>query len=75
MRIAGERVKRTRFIQTNKYVVAIEVEMVIPADDPSKPCYESETVHPLRDVKDRAEREDVAWLSQRGKVYAALEPV
>ena len=44
MRIPGPRIKRTRLIQTDKYVVAVEVEMVVPADDPSEPCYESETV-------------------------------
>jgi hypothetical protein len=48
MRIPGERIKRTRLIQTEKYVVAVEVEMVIPVDDPSMPCYESETVELLR---------------------------
>ena len=36
--------KRTQLIQTSKYVVAVEVEMVIPADDPSEPCYEPATV-------------------------------
>jgi hypothetical protein len=44
MRIAGERIKRTKLIQTDKYVVAVEVEMVVPIDDPTEPCYESETV-------------------------------
>ena len=72
MRIPGERVKRTRLIQTDKYVVAVEVEMVVPVDDPSEPCYESETVDYLREVKERAEIGDLAWLSQQGKVYAAL---
>jgi hypothetical protein len=72
MRIAGERVKRTRLIQTEKYVVAVQVEMVIPTDDPSEPCYESETVQLLREIKERAERGDVAWLMQKGKVYAAV---
>jgi hypothetical protein len=72
MHIPGERVKRTRLIQTEKYVVAIEVEMVIPEDDPSEPCYEPETVQLLRDVKEHAERGDVAWLTERGKVYAAV---
>lgn len=72
MRIAGERIKRTRLIQTEKYVVAVEVEMVIPPDDPSEPCYEAETIQFLREVKDRAEKGDVAWLTQRGKVYAAI---
>jgi hypothetical protein len=73
MRILGQRVKRTRLIQTEKYVVAVEVEMVIPVDDPSEPCYEAETVQLLRQIKERAEQGDVAWLTQKGKVYAAVE--
>jgi len=73
MRIAGERIKRTRLIQTDKYVVAVDVDMVVPPDDPSEPCYESETVQFLREVKERAERGDVEWLNRRGKVYAVLE--
>lgn len=72
MRIPGERIKRKRLIQTEAYVVAVEVEMVIPIDDPSEPCYESETIQFLREIQEHAERGDVAWLSQRGKVYAAL---
>ena len=72
MKIAGARIKRTRLIQTEKYVVAVEVEMVIPPDDPSEPCYEAETVQFLREVKARAERGDLAWLSQHGKVYTAI---
>lgn len=72
MRVSGERIKRTRLIQTEKYVVAVEVEMVIPIDDPSEPCYESETVQLLREIEARAERADVAWLMQKGKVYAAV---
>jgi hypothetical protein len=73
MRIAGERIKRTRLIQTEKYVVAVTVEMVIPVDDPSEPCYEAETVQLLREIKERAERGDLAWLAQHGKVYAAVD--
>jgi hypothetical protein len=73
MRIPGERIKRTRLIQTERYVVAVEVEMVIPPDDPSEPCYEAETVQFLREVRERAERGDVTWLRQNGKVYAAVD--
>lgn len=75
MQIPGERVKRTRLIQTDKYVVAVEVEMVVPVDDPSEPCYEAETVRLLQDIKEHAEQGDVEWLSKRGKVYAAMETV
>ncbi|MFN0055724.1 MAG: hypothetical protein ACKV0T_26575 [Planctomycetales bacterium] len=73
MRIPGERIKRIRLIQTEKYVIAVEVEMVIPVDDPSEPCYESETIQLLREIKQHAEQEDLAWLTRRGKVYAAVE--
>lgn len=72
MQITGQRIKRTRLIQTEKYVVAVEVELVIPVDDPSEPCYESETVQFLREVRERAERGDVEWMMQKGKVYAAV---
>ena len=72
MRVAGERIKRTRLIQTEQYIVAVEVEMVVPVDDPSEPCYEAETVKLLREVKEHAERGDLAWLKQYGKVYEAV---
>lgn len=60
-------------MQSEKYVVAVEVEMVIPADDPSEPCYDAETVKLLREVKERADRNDVEWLTKHGKVYIAVE--
>ena len=72
MRIAGKRIKRTRLIQSEKFVVALEVEMVVPPDDPSEPCYESETVQLLKEAKERADRGDIAWLKQHGKVYALI---
>jgi hypothetical protein len=72
MRIAGKRIKRTRLIQSEKLVVALEVEVVVPVDDPSERCYESETVQLLKEVKERADRGDLAWLKQHGKVYALI---
>jgi len=72
MRIPGQRVKRNRLVQSDRYVVAVEVEMVIPEDDPSEPCYESETVNFLREVQQHADRGNVDWLQQHGKVYAAI---
>jgi hypothetical protein len=72
MKIPGKRLKKTRLIQTDKYVVAVDVEMVIPADDPAEACYEAETIEYLRKVKERAEQGDLAWLKQNGKVYSAV---
>ncbi len=73
MRIPGQRVKRVRWIHTDRYVVAVEVEMVIPIDDPSEPCYEAETVQLLREVEEHARRGDLDWLKQHGKVYEAVD--
>lgn len=72
MPVAGKRVKRTRLVQTARYVVAVEVELVIPVDDPTEPCLEAETVQFLREVKERAEHGDVNWLTKHGKLYAAV---
>ena len=60
-------------MRTDRYVVAVEVEAVIPDADPSEPCYESETVELLREVESRARAGDVEWLRQRGKVYEAVD--
>jgi hypothetical protein len=72
MRIPGRRVKRTRLVQSEKYVIAVEVELVIPTDDPGEPCLESETAQLLREIKEHADKEDLDWLTKRGKVYAAM---
>jgi hypothetical protein len=72
-RIEGKRLRRTRLVQKGRYVVAVDVEMVIPPDDPSEPCYESDTVELLRQVEAHAERGDIDWLRKVGKVYELVE--
>ena len=73
MRIQGKRIKRTRLVQGGRFVVAVEVEMVVPPDDPSEPCYEAETVQMLRSVAEHAARGDRQWIQQRGAVYELVE--
>jgi hypothetical protein len=73
MNIPGKRIKRLRWIHTDRYVVAVEVEMVIPVDDPSEPCYEAEAVQLLREVEEHARQGDLDWLKQHGKVYEAVD--
>lgn len=72
MRIAGERVKTTRLVRGGRYIVAVEVEMVIPPDDPSEPCYESGTVQLVREIAEHAESGDTDWLEQHGQVYELI---
>jgi hypothetical protein len=73
MRIPGKRVPRTRLVRTRDFVVAVEVEAVIPEDDGSEPCYGAETVQLLREVAEHAEQGDVEWLQRHGRVYQALK--
>jgi hypothetical protein len=71
--IPGKRLQKTRLVRTDRYVVVVEVNAIVPDADPSEPCYEPQTVEFLREVEARAKSGDVAWLKQHGKVYAALD--
>ena len=73
MRIARQRVKRTRLVQTDRLIVAVEIEMVIPESDQSELCLESETEELLRQVHDHAVEGDIAWLKTKGKVYQLVD--
>jgi hypothetical protein len=73
MQAAGKRLRQTQFVQTDRYVVAVEVELVVPDGDPSEPCFEPETLRFLREVTERAERGDIEWLRRHGRVYEALD--
>ncbi len=73
MRIAGKRIKRLRWVHTKQYVIAVEVDAVIPIDDPSEPCYEAESVQLLREIEERANLGQVEWLRQHGKVYESVD--
>ena len=73
MSLAGKKVKRTRLVRTDDYIVAVEVEALIPDADPSEACFESQTVELLRQVEQHAKSGDIEWLKQHGKVYAALQ--
>ncbi len=73
MRIAGKRIRTTRLLRGGRFVVAVEVEMVIPLDDPGEPCYESETIHFIREIEARARQGDRSWLTQHGQVYELID--
>lgn len=70
--LCGRSVKRTRLVRTDRFVVAVEVDAIIPDEDPSEVCYEPAVVELLREVERRANAGDVAWLRRHGKVYAAV---
>lgn len=73
MNLPGKRVRRTRLVRTDQFIIAVEVEAIIPDADPSEPCFEPPVVELLQDIEAHAKAGDVNWLKQRGKVYAAVE--
>ncbi len=73
MRLTGERIKKTRFVRAGRFVVAVDVEAVIPREDSTEPCFESETVRLLKEVERHAESGDVAWLKKHGMAYELVE--
>jgi len=72
MKIQGKRVKRTRLVRTDDFVVAVDVEAVIPLDDPSEPCFEPETVKFLKEIESQSNKGNLAWLKEHGTVYQAI---
>lgn len=72
MKLEGQRVKRTRWVHAGSCVVRVEVDAVIPVDDPSEPCFEPETVELLKQVHEHAENGDIEWLKRVGKVFVAV---
>jgi hypothetical protein len=64
---------RTRLVRTERFVVAVQVEAVIPDADPSEARFEPQVVELLRQVESHAKAGDVDWLKQHGKVYTAVE--
>lgn len=75
MLISGKRVPLIRLVRGGRFIVAVNIEGVIPPDDPSEPCLEMETVNLLKDVARYAELGDRRWLSQHGQVYELTESV
>jgi hypothetical protein len=73
MRVRGRRVKERQLIERGRLVVAVDVDLVYPEFDPDSPCYESETIEFLREVAERAETADVAWLSSHGTVFELMD--
>jgi len=72
MQVEGQRVKRRRWIRGGTYIVEVEVDAVIPIDDPSEACYEPQTVAFLREVQQKAEAGELEWLKRVGTVYARV---
>lgn len=62
----------TQWVTGGQYAVAVEVEAILPVDDPSEPCLSRKTVLELERLAERAEAGDVTSLQAAGRVYTRL---
>ena len=55
MNLPGKRILRTRLVRTERFVVAVQVEAVVPDADPTEACFEPQVVELLRQVESHVE--------------------
>ena len=67
--IPGRRVRIPRWVFGDRYVVRVEVEAVIPDDDPSEPCLEPATLRYLDQVQQWINTGQDDQLDAAGTVY------
>lgn len=70
--MADRHEKRIRWVQRGQYAVEVEVDIVYPDDDPDEPCLEPHTIRLLDEIARHAERGDMAYLRQVGRVFQAV---
>lgn len=70
--MSDRREKRKRWVQRGQFAVEVEVEVVYPAEAPTEACLEPATVRWLDEIAQRAERDDLAFLRQVGRVFQAV---
>jgi len=72
--MSERREKRMRWVQRGRYAIEVEVEVVYPADDPTRACLEPAAVRLLDEVARRAEAGDVEYLKRVGRVFETVSP-
>ena len=69
MKTKGEEVRISKWIHGDYCAVHVEVDAVIPEDDPGEPCLDLKTVRFLDHLQELADAGNVAELEKHGTVY------
>jgi hypothetical protein len=67
--IKGKQIKVLQWIHGQLCVVRVEVDAVIPDEDPSEPCFEPPAVKWMDELQRLADAGDVNALARVGQVY------
>jgi len=69
MTIEGEPVRVWRWVHSGPIAVHVEVDAVIPKDDPTEPCLTAEVARHLDYLQQLADEGNMAKLAQFGEVF------
>ena len=67
--IKGRRIKVPQWIHGKLCVVRVEVDAVVPDEDPSEPCFEPAAVKWMDEIQRLADAGQVDQLAKVGEVY------
>jgi hypothetical protein len=67
--LTGKRVKVPQWIHGQRCVVRVEVDAIIPDEDPSEPCFEPAAVKWMDRLQQLADEGNVAELAKLGRIY------
>lgn len=65
----GERVKLSKWIRGDTFVINVTVEGVFPVDDPTQACLEPDAVRYLDHLQDLADAHSFTELEKHGTIY------
>jgi hypothetical protein len=65
----GKRITIPQWIHAGACVVRVEVQAIVPEDDPSEPCLEPATLRWLDELQALADAGNIAELENAGTVY------
>ena len=69
MKLEGKRITIQKWIHAESCVLQVEVEAIIPVDDPTEPCLEPSTLQWLDQLQQMADEGKVEQLQRHGTVY------
>jgi hypothetical protein len=64
-----QRIRISQWIHGERCVVRVEVEAVVPAEDPSEPCFEPATIRWMDQIQQLADEGKAEELAKIGDVY------
>jgi hypothetical protein len=67
--LPGEHVKIPQWIHGQHCVVRVDVDAVIPDEDPSEPCFEPAAVNWMDHLQQLADNGNIAELAKVGQIY------